>query len=128
MKKDKLFFFTSYQETWQKNGVAAAGLLCPYFAPIPTGDRSNTAAFQAALGAVFCPTGTAGGIDFEWRGAGRLQRIEHQSGGHQSSRNSRIPMARYYIPSSSNGEIPRHHLQYSRPVSRSIRLLATWIM
>ena len=37
------------------------GTSAPTLAPIPAGDRSNTAAFQAALGAVFCPTGTAGG-------------------------------------------------------------------
>ena len=61
VKKDKLFFFTSYQQTSQKNGIAAAGYSVPVLAPIPTGDRSNTAAFQAALGAVFCPTGTVGG-------------------------------------------------------------------
>ena len=57
IKKDKLFFFTSYQQTWQKNGIAsqgyAQGITLP---PIPTGDRSNTALFQAALGAAFCPT------------------------------------------------------------------------
>jgi len=62
VKKDKIFFFTSYQETQQKNGAGSqgysAGVVLP---PIPTGDRSNTAAFQAALGAVFCPTGTVGG-------------------------------------------------------------------
>ena len=57
IKKDKLFYFTSYQQTWQKNGIAsqgyAQGITLP---PIPTGDRSNTALFQAALGAAFCPT------------------------------------------------------------------------
>jgi hypothetical protein len=61
IKKDKLFFFTSYQGSWQKNGVAVQGFSAVTLPPIPTGDRSNTAAFQAALGAVFCPTGTAGG-------------------------------------------------------------------
>ncbi len=85
VKKDKLFFFTSYQETRQKNGIASGGYSAPVLAPIPTGDRSNTAAFQAALGAVFCPTGTAAGKTQQRRDTGRLQRIEHQSGGHQYS-------------------------------------------
>jgi len=55
IKKDKLFYFASYQQTWQKNGIApqgyATGVTLP---PIPTGDRSNTAAFTQALGAAFC--------------------------------------------------------------------------
>lgn len=62
VKKDKIFFFASYQETWQKNGVAAQGYSVPVLPPIPAGDRSNTAAFTNALGGVFCPTGTAGGM------------------------------------------------------------------
>ena len=69
IKKDKLFFFTSFQETWQKNGAAAQGLSAPYLLPIfPGGDRSNTAALQASLGATFCPTGTDGGIPIYGRG------------------------------------------------------------
>jgi hypothetical protein len=58
VKKDKFFFFGSYQETRQINGLSAAGASAPSLFPIPTGDRS-TAAFQAALGAAFCPTGSA---------------------------------------------------------------------
>ena len=58
VKKDKIFFFASYQETQQKNGAGSqgysAGVVLP---PIPTGDRSNTAAFQAALGAAVCQAG-----------------------------------------------------------------------
>jgi hypothetical protein len=54
IKKDKLFFFVSYQETRQKNGVSgygsSTGVILP---PIPQGDRS-TPAFQAALGAAMC--------------------------------------------------------------------------
>jgi len=61
VKKDKLFFFASYQQTWQKNGVAGGGYTAPTLAPIPAVDRTNTAAFQAALGAAFCPTGVSGG-------------------------------------------------------------------
>ncbi len=59
VKRDKLFFFTSYQETWQKNGISPAGYSDPTLVGIPQGDRSNTAAFRTALGAAFCPGGSA---------------------------------------------------------------------
>ena len=62
IKKDKLFFFFSYQGLSQKNGIAAQGYSAPVLLPIfPGGDRSNTAALQSSLGATFCPTGTDGG-------------------------------------------------------------------
>jgi hypothetical protein len=63
VKKDKLFFFASYQESQQKNGIAAQGYSVPNLLPIfPGGDRSNTAALRTSLGATFCPTGTDRGI------------------------------------------------------------------
>ena len=52
IKKDKLFFFVSEQETRQINGAAAQGYSDPSVPAIPLGDRS-TPAFQAALGAAF---------------------------------------------------------------------------
>ena len=49
VKKDKLFYFASYQQTFQKNGVApqgySTGVTLP---PIPAGSRANTAQFTAA--------------------------------------------------------------------------------
>ena len=63
IKKDKLFYFASYQQTWQKNGIASqgysSGITLP---PIPVMDRSNTAAFRQAMGAVFSkfPTNPGG--------------------------------------------------------------------
>jgi outer membrane receptor protein involved in Fe transport len=59
IKKDKLFFFSSYQQLWQKNGAAAQGLSNPLEFPIPgtdgiVGDSRGTlgnAADQAALAA-----------------------------------------------------------------------------
>jgi hypothetical protein len=66
IKKDKLFFFASYQQTWQKNGAASQGYSSGItLAPIPAGDRSNTAAFQAALGAAFCPANHPGDTRFQ---------------------------------------------------------------
>jgi len=63
IKKDKLFYFASYQQTWQKNGIASQGYSTGIqLPPIPTGDRSNTAQFRQALGANFCkfPTNPGG--------------------------------------------------------------------
>jgi len=53
VKKDKLFFFGSYQGTRQLNGVAAEGLTQAYLPPIPAGDRSAPG-FAAALAAANC--------------------------------------------------------------------------
>jgi hypothetical protein len=54
IKKDKLFFFVSLQETRQKNGATpygySTGVILP---PIPQGDRSSPA-FLAAMGSRFC--------------------------------------------------------------------------
>jgi len=62
IKKDKLFFFGSFQELSQKNGLAAQGASVPFELPIfPGGDRSNTAALEQSLATYFGPTGTDGG-------------------------------------------------------------------
>src|SRR5215831_1361517 len=53
IKKDKLFFFASYQETRQLNGVGSQGYTTATLPPIPAGDRSSSG-FRAALGAAFC--------------------------------------------------------------------------
>jgi hypothetical protein len=63
VKKDKLFFFTSYQETWQKNGLSPAGLSNPTLVGLPLGDRSNVAGFTTALANLYCgKAGSAGGV------------------------------------------------------------------
>jgi hypothetical protein len=66
IKKDKLFFFTSYQQTWQKNGAAASSYSSVLLPGLPAGDRGTRAggpagtldatgaAYQQALGAAFC--------------------------------------------------------------------------
>ena len=53
IKKDKVFFFGSYQGTRQRNGIAAEGLTSAYLPPIPAGDR-RAPGFAAALGAENC--------------------------------------------------------------------------
>jgi hypothetical protein len=69
IKKDKLFFFVSYQETDQKNGIAGAGYSVVTLPPIPSGNRGTcptgwtalsqcdgaAQAFVPALGAAVCP-------------------------------------------------------------------------
>jgi hypothetical protein len=41
IKKDKLFFFTTYQETGQKNGLTGYGAATATAPPIPLGNRGN---------------------------------------------------------------------------------------
>ncbi len=54
IKKDKIFFFLSEQETRQKNGVSSSGSSSVQLPPLPAGDRSSPA-WRAALGAAMCP-------------------------------------------------------------------------
>lgn len=102
IKKDKLFFFSSYQETWQKNGVAPQGYSAPTLPPIPGGDRTGPG-FQAALGAAFCPSaghgfpgyGSSGGVQVACNGSNinpvalNLLRLKNPDGS-------------YFVPGSSN--------------------------
>jgi len=69
IKKDKLFFFVSYQETKQTNGVSGFGYSSVILPPIPTGNRGTCPpgfasvsqcdapgqAFIQNLGAAVCP-------------------------------------------------------------------------
>jgi hypothetical protein len=96
VKKDKLFFFVSYQETQQKNGISPAGYSTPTLVGIPTGDRT-TAAFQTALGAAFCGGKTSnGGTQVACNGSNispvalNLLRVKNPDG-------------TYFIPGSSTG-------------------------
>jgi hypothetical protein len=69
IKKDKIFFFSSYQQTWQKNGIASQGNISTNLPALPLGDRT-TAAWQAALGAQFCPANHPGSTAFTTAAAG----------------------------------------------------------
>src|SRR5580693_1203010 len=54
IRKDKTFFFVSYQGTRQINGAAPGVAFTNAAYPLlPSGDRSNTAAFLAELGAIY---------------------------------------------------------------------------
>src|SRR4029077_18876649 len=70
IKKDKLFFFVSYQQTGQKNGITGFGYSVVTLAPIPNIPRGNcpvgwtalsqcdaaAQSFVPALGAAVCPS------------------------------------------------------------------------
>ena len=74
IKKDKLFFFVSYQETGQKNGITGYGGSSATLPPIPAGNRGTcptgwstptqcdaaAQAFIPALAAATCPANHAG--------------------------------------------------------------------
>ncbi len=112
IKKDKLFFFVSFQDTAQKNGVASQGFSTGVtLAPIPTGPRENTAAFQAALGAAICPANNPGVTRDEAATAGSPSLNSVQVACNGSNINPvalnilqlKNPNGTYYIPSSTNG-------------------------
>jgi hypothetical protein len=63
IKKDKLFFFGSYQGTRQLNGVSASSSPSVFLPPIPGGDRSAPG-FAAALGAANCAANHPGNPNF----------------------------------------------------------------
>ena len=102
VKKDKLFFFVAVQETKQRNGISPAGFSAPTLLGIPSGDRT-TAAFQSALGAAFCPNGSAAGTV---KATSVVQVSCTGSNINPVALNIlrlKLPNGNYYIPSSSNG-------------------------
>ncbi len=116
VKKDKLFFFVSYQETQQKNGNSAFGFSSVELPPIPAGDRS-TPAFKAALGNVICsnrpatitPTTTNGQLQNVANSAANANLVQGAQVACNGSNinpvslallNLKLANGNYYIPSS----------------------------
>ncbi len=117
VKRDKLFFFGSYQGTRQLNGVAAQGSSSTVLPPIPAGNRSAPG-FVQALGAAMCPTSHPGNPNYTT--------FASSFGGMNiacdGSNISPVALAilqvknadgSYYIPGSTDGDFQR--VQYSIP-------------
>ena len=105
IKKDKLFFFTSYQQTNQKNGATGYGYSQGVNLPsLPAGDRS-TAAWQQQLGAMYChvPTYTQivglGGVQVACDGS-NINPVA------LNVLNLKLPNGSYYVPGAPAGGGP----------------------
>lgn len=107
LKKDKLFFFGSYQGTRQRNGIAAGGTTSPILPPIPAGDRSAPG-FRAALGASMCPANHPGNPAY-LTGFGNPTQLQVACDGSNISDVAmkilqvKLPNGSYYVPGSTNG-------------------------
>ena len=118
IKKDKLFFFGSYQGTRQRNGIAAGGSSTPILPPIPGGDRS-TPAFRAALGSAMCPANHPGNPAY-LTGFGIFPfQMQMACDGSNVSQvamnilNVKLPNGSYYMPGSTTGDFQQ--VEYSLP-------------
>jgi hypothetical protein len=109
VKKDKLFFFFSYQGTRQTNGASTStyqpSVILP---PIPGGDRS-AAGFQAALGAAFCPANHPGNRSYTTAVTSAFGGVQVACDGSNinpvalSMLQAKLPNGSYMIPGSTNG-------------------------
>jgi hypothetical protein len=104
IKKDKIFFFASYQGTRSKNGVAAAGQLTGVqLPPIPAGDRSAPG-FVQALAAMNCGFSTLS--VFTSGGLAKPLACDGSNIGPVALKilNLKLPNGQYYFPGSgTNG-------------------------
>src|SRR5882672_2068987 len=114
VRKDKLFFFGSYQGTRQRNGVASEGTSNAFLYPIPAGDR-NAAGFQAALGAAVCPANRGGNPAYLAFGGPMQVACDGSNINPVALNILRVKNAdgSYYIPGSTNGGI--QNVLYSQP-------------
>jgi hypothetical protein len=118
IKKDKLFFFGSYQGTRQRNGIAPGGSTSPILPPIPGGDRSAPG-FRAALGAAMCPANHPGKAAY-MTGFGIIPTATQVAcdGSNISDAALKIlqvklPNGNYYVPGSTTGDFQQAN--YSIP-------------
>jgi carboxypeptidase family protein len=108
IKKDKLFIFAAYQETYQKNGFTIYASGNPVLPPLNMPgavQRTNDATYRAYLGSLFCPTPTcpaatggsttAGGVQVDPAGANISQVA-------MNLLNLKNPDGSWFIPSSPN--------------------------
>ncbi len=117
IKKDKLFFFGSYQGTRQLNGVSASGSSSVFLPPIPAGDRSAPG-FAAALGAANCAAHHPGNPNFSTF-ASAFGGLQVACDGSNISPvalailNAKNPDGSYYMQGSNSGGYEQH--TYSIP-------------
>jgi len=105
IKKDKLFFFGSYQGTRQLNGVYSSKSV--FLPPIPAGNRSAPG-FAAALGAANCTANHPGDPNYSTLAslAGGMQLACNGSNISPVALailNAKNPNGSYYLPGSDNG-------------------------
>ncbi len=101
IKKNKVFFFADYQETRQRNGIAAGGSSTEFLFPLPS---TRTA---ATLGAALCPTNNPGNKNY-LTFLGGLDGAVACDGSNISQvainmLNLKLPNGQYYIPGNPNG-------------------------
>ncbi len=102
IKRDKLFFFVSYQGTRQKNGGHSSGFTSAFLPPIPAGDRSAPG-FAAALGAMNCPANHPGNANFGTFGGPNVACDgSNISPVMLNILNLKLPNGNYYFPSSGS--------------------------
>ncbi len=107
VKKDKLFFFGSYEGTRQKNGVAPQGFTDAVLPPIPGGARSttSTSAWAQQLAALNC-TNSSFGPNLDCNGS-NLSQVA------LNILNLKLPNGQYYFPSSGSSTLS--NVAYSIP-------------
>ena len=108
IKKDKLFFFGSYQGTRQLNGVSGSSSENVFLPPIPGGDRSAPG-FAAALGAANCAANHPGNPNFSTFSSlfGGMQVACNGSNISPVALgilNAKNPDGSYYMPGSATGD------------------------
>jgi hypothetical protein len=124
VKKDKLFFFVSYQENDQKNGLSAFSSSNVILPPVPTGNRGTCPvgwtslsqcdaagqAFVPALGAAICPPNNPGN-QFDMSKIGGIQVACDGSNINPVAVNVlqlQLPGGGYLIPSSGSRAYQQH--------------------
>jgi hypothetical protein len=114
IKKDKLFVFVAYQETYQKNGFTILASGNPTVPPLDMPGavkRSNDATYRAFLGGLFCPAvsvSNPGGCPTATGGSTNSGGLQVDPAGANISQvainllNLKNPDGSYFIPSSPN--------------------------
>ena len=104
IKKDKIFFFVDYQETRQKNGIAAGGSSSVFLFPLPE-DRT-----AANLGAALCPANHPGNSAYNTFLYPIIPSVQVACDGSNinpvslAMMNIKLPNGQYYIPSNPTGQ------------------------